>query len=300
MADRVPEQQNTKQASNRSRSRSRVGKSIRRSLKKTPKYALIILHPPLATHQTDTAHDHKRGCIDYVSLVLHLVIFSLIAAVGTMNLNLKGGPVVQSCPLARVPLFLMIAGFANIVLSVFRLFFTVAGAGAQCLFNFVMCIYGGYVVFSNYDDWTSKDPNEVTYCNYVPFMIAFVYVIIQIIYFGTIIFMLCIVLTLVGCGMHQGQNEGPLLSKNMDIIMLSKNEFLSQVKRMKAKKQDKLKASHQTETSDRQGRIAPAKFGTHNSKDNEDGRSIKSKLLALDDDRKTSRTRITPKSEDKV
>lgn len=173
------------------------GKGLRRSIRKSPKYALVVLHTRTSSGARgglDRDGRQKRGVIDYVSLGLDLIIFGFFAGVGTWY-TVSGEE--ESCSF-DVPLFLMIAGYTNCVLAVLRFFRPLEGSILQCTFNVAMAIYGSVLVFPNYGVWTSDYPDPVYYCHPIPFLSAFIFVIVMILWYSLILIVVATVF-IIGC-----------------------------------------------------------------------------------------------------
>ncbi len=190
--------------------------SIRKSVAKTPKYALVVLHTKTSKIDRD-----RKSIIDYISLALDLLIFGYFAAIGTIYTVNKGG---ESACFIGVPLFLMIAGYTNVVLSVLRFFLPLVGTISQCTFNLAMCIYGGVLIFSRYGKWESVDHTKPNYCNPLPFLTAFVFVIVTILWFAVILIVVIIVL-LVGLTVGFKAYKGSNLRPSEQILIISQSEF---------------------------------------------------------------------------
>ena len=190
--------------------------SIRKSVAKTPKYALVVLHTRASKIDRD-----RKSIIDYISLALDLLIFGYFAVIGTIYTVNKSGE--NACSIG-VPLFLMIAGYTNVVLSILRFFLPLVGTISQCTFNLAMCIYGGVLIFSRYGKWESVDHTKPNYCNPLPFLTAFVFVIVTILWFAVILIVIIIVLVVgltVGFKAYKGSNLRP----SEQILIISQSEF---------------------------------------------------------------------------
>lgn len=76
------------------------------------------------------------------------------------------------CQLTQIPLFLVIGGAVSLVLALSR---SILGSVLQ----FGVLIYGSIVVFGEYRTWDYTDQSSDKFCNYTPFMLAFVTLILS-------------------------------------------------------------------------------------------------------------------------
>jgi len=176
-----------------------LGQSVRASFRRasksargTPKVALVILHGARPSGRGSSGSAMKRVCMDYCSLCIDLAVFGLLALIGTIYYG--------DCSFA-IPLYLMITGYTNCVLSVFRFFVPLVGTILQCCFNFAMAIFGAFLVFANQNHRSADTQDKDHYCAETPFLVAFVFVIVQIIWFVSVV---VIVFVLVVIGVTKG------------------------------------------------------------------------------------------------
>ncbi len=193
-----------------------LGRSIRRSAALSPKYALVILHSDPAPKSPNG----ERSVIDYISLALDLLIFGCFAAVGTVYYVGTGE---NTCRMG-VPLYLMIAGYTNLLLSVLRFAVPLIGTFLQCTFNLAMCIYGGVLVFGHYHTWDGNDVANSDYCHPLPFLTAFVFVIVTILWFAVILIVVVIVL-LVGLTVGFKAYRESDIRPTEQILIISQSEM---------------------------------------------------------------------------
>lgn len=98
------------------------------------------------------------------------------------------------------PLFLMLFGWPNVVLTGLRVVFRVVGAFAQAAFNSGLLFYGGFTIFPSLAQWRSspQESGDEDYCHPVPFIAAYVVLVVKGLWFAVVFiaFPLCIFLSL--------------------------------------------------------------------------------------------------------
>ncbi len=195
-----------------------IKRSVRKSIGKTPKHALVVLH----ARTSKGSDDETKAAIDYISLALDLLIFGSFAVIGTIYSVRRSGK--NSCSFG-VPLFLVAAGYPNVILSVLRFCLPFVGTMAQCAFNLAMCVYGSVLVLGKFSRWQDTSPVELNYCHPLPFLTAFVFVIVTILWFAIVAVAAAIVL-LVGLTVgFKPYRDGGDLRTSEQIIVISQSEF---------------------------------------------------------------------------
>ncbi len=158
-----------------------VKSAVRKSAKKVPqKYALVILH---AESPPSKDPEKKKTPIDYISLAIDLVIFGYLAGLGTYYYNQVG---FNRCAFEEIPILLMVAGYTNIGLSILRFIVPLVGTVLQCCANLCIAVFGVVVVFPAYSVWVSDSQTDVNYCHMLPFLTAFIYVILVLVWLVTV------------------------------------------------------------------------------------------------------------------
>ncbi len=178
-----------------SNKRSSLKKSLRKTISKSPKYVLVVLH---TKPQENSGDEDEKTSIDYISLSLDILIFGFLAAVGNFYYVDGKENRDNSCAF-EVPLFLMVTGYANILLSIIRFGLPVLGTFVQCFFNMVVAGFGGYIMFSNYRQWNGKDSSQENYCHPLPFLTAFVFTLVTVLWYGIIVLVVATVFCVAIC-----------------------------------------------------------------------------------------------------
>ncbi len=198
-----------------------IARSLSKMVTKSPKYMLVVLHTRPDGRKDD--EDDKKTTIDYISLAMDLFIFGFLAAIGTAYHDGVGD---KSDPWNRcnypIPLFLMITGYSNVVLSLFRFALPVMGTLAQCLFNMVSAGVGGYLVFGNYPTWNGLDPNADTYCNTLPFLAAFIFTVVTILWYAIIVLIVALVVCVAITGADKDVHG---MRASEQIFVMSKSQY---------------------------------------------------------------------------
>ena len=182
----------------------------------------------IITHTSMSNDDYT--IIDLISLALDMMLFGFVATVGTIYHFGIGGNTEISCNLTKIPIYLMISGYTNVVLSSFRFFVPLTGSVIQGCFNFAMVIYGSVFMFSLYPIWERVVVGEQEYCATLPFMTAFVLVIVELVWFATVII---VVLFMIGGLFVYGINGSNKTRDSMNVIIIPKAEWDTRMSKLR-------------------------------------------------------------------
>ena len=183
----------------------------------------------ILTHTS--VNNEEFTVIDVISLVLDLMLFGFVAVVGTIYFFDLTGEVRHTCKITQIPLYLMISGYTNIVLSAFRFFVVLTGSVIQGCFNFAMVIYGSILIFAEYPGWERVVVDNDAYCYTLPFITAFVMVVVQLLWFGTVLIVMIFILG--GLCLYRANNRGASSSGKMDLVIVPKGEWDTQMSKLR-------------------------------------------------------------------
>ena len=115
-----------------------------------------------------TFRDTKVAWYDVSFLVFDLICSAASASMGCYFAEAAGK---KACKL-DVPLYLIIVGAGNFVLSIVRFTCPVSGSMLQLALNFGLIIYGGHLVFGYWQDVDFDNEASPYYCNEIPYTTA--------------------------------------------------------------------------------------------------------------------------------
>lgn len=141
-----------------------------------------------------------------ISFLMFDLVCSLCSAVmGAFFVNAAGD---HSCKFG-IPLFLILAGVGNFVLSTFRFLYPVAGSLLQLQFNLGIIVYGSIVAFGNWAKVEFEDTTSPYFCNEVPYRSAVTSVIFFIAYYASgVAFYFCCCLWIYTCRRRRHPEDG--------------------------------------------------------------------------------------------
>ncbi len=137
-----------------------------RGARRTIECALVLLHTDSAF--TDGKDDPFHRSVAAMSFVVDMLVFVALLSVGAAYFGNDG---FKHCKFPAA-ILLVLAGFANALLTVMRIFFYAAATVLQGLFNFGLLVYGSVSVLGRAPAWTGSDPGSDSYCHPVPFVAA--------------------------------------------------------------------------------------------------------------------------------
>ena len=150
---------------------------------------LVMFH----AHPLDkTGVDGEDLWIDSLSLIADLILFSALGTVGFVF----GKDGYHQCRFA-VPLFLIVTGYVNVGLSLYRFCYRKPGTVTQGIFNIAALLAGVFVVLKRFQAWNYKDLGSSMYCHPIPYIFALSITSILAAWFG-IMLLLASILCILG------------------------------------------------------------------------------------------------------
>jgi hypothetical protein len=197
--------------------------SVAKVVRTTPKVALIVVH----NARVSALGGKDYNTAEYFSLCLDLLVFGGLAFLGTMYLH--------NCTF-KIPLWLMILGYTNCALSLLRFFLPTIGTCVQCCFNLAMSGYGGWLVFGNYEVWQTKDAHGPGYCAPMAFLSAFVFEIVLLIWFASVLLITLVVILILCCKGSEVEEKSQDIVERGDVVYMTSDELRDLQKRLNLKR----------------------------------------------------------------
>ncbi len=149
-----------------------------------------MLDSAISDHKDDAFH----RTVTTISFLVDTVVFAFLLAVGVAFLGIDG---YKHC---RFPasIMLVVAGFANLFLTLMRLFFYYAGTILQGIFNLGILIFGSISVLRKIPKWDAGDEGSPSYCHPFPFLTAAVWTCVLAAW-ASLVFVIILALCLQGC-----------------------------------------------------------------------------------------------------
>jgi hypothetical protein len=123
-----------------------------------------------------------------------MILYCTVCLIGVIYVMDKKVDVCRiSTGIVNIPIFLVIAGATNAILSLCRpIPLCCCGHICQLLFNVGVIIWGGFLIFANYQYWQTSDPAENFFCPAIPFISAFAFLIILPFWYFSSILCFCL------------------------------------------------------------------------------------------------------------